>query len=135
MKHIFSNSRAPRVSAVVIRLVAALLILLMIGSVLTACGSRAPTQLTLNPQNITIKKEHNVPGEDRDKMLESINAYEKKAGELKAEIAALSDLEDAALVTKDNVLALLKGASEGYDMTAPVTSETTPVPDKSTEYA
>ena len=135
MKHIFSNSRAPRVSAVVIRLVAALLILLMIGSVLTACGNRAPTQLTLNPQNITIKKEHNVPGEDRDKMLESINAYEKKAGELKAEIAALSDLEDAALVTKDNVLALLKGASEGYDMTAPVTSETTPVPEKSTEYA
>ena len=135
MKHIFSNSRAPRVSAVVIRLVAALLILLMIGSVLTACGSRAPTQLMLNPQNITIKKEHNVPGEDRDKMLESINAYEKKAGELKAEIAALSDLEDAALVTKDNVLALLKGASEGYDMTAPVTSETTPVPEKSTEYA
>lgn len=135
MKHIFSNSRAPRVSAVVIRLVAALLILLMIGSVLTACGSRAPTQLTLNPQNITIKKEHNVPGEDRDKMLESINSYEKKASELKAEIAALSDLEDAALVTKDKVLALLKGASEGYDMTAPVTSETTPVPEKATEYA
>ncbi len=135
MKHIFSNSRAPRVSAVVIRLVAALLILLMIGSVLTACGSRAPTQLTLNPQNITIKKEHNVPGEERDKMLESINAYEKKAGELKAEIAALSDLEDDTLVTKDNVLALLKGASEGYDMTAPVTSETTPVPEKATEYA
>ncbi len=135
MKHIFSHSRTPHVSAVVIRLLAALLVLLMIGSVLTACGSRAPTQLTLNPQNITIKKEHNVPGEDRSKMLESIKAYEKKAGELKAEIGALADLDDATLITKENIRELLKATAEGYDVTAPDYSSTAPVPEKATEYA
>lgn len=139
MKHIFSNSRAPRVSAVVIRLVAALLILLMIGSVLTACGSRAPTQLTLNPQNITIKKDdRNFSGEELNTMRNSIKNYEenkKTVGDLKDKIGALADLEEDTLVTRDIVFSLLMKARNGYNVASSEYDPAVSDPTKVVDYA
>ena len=60
MKHSFPKFRSSRVSALALRLTVALLALLMIGSLLTACGGGNTTKLSLNPTTISVTQGENA---------------------------------------------------------------------------
>ena len=97
MKHIIPKFRNPRISAVAMRLLLALVVLMMLGSVLTACGSRNTTVMPIKAQTITVVEGENALDSDQINTLASHIASNKNSHAIREYLVA---------------------ALRGYDMTA-----------------
>ncbi|MBQ9779557.1 MAG: YidC/Oxa1 family membrane protein insertase [Clostridia bacterium] len=95
MKHIIPNFRNSRVSAIAMRLLMALLVLTVLGSVLTACGSKN-TVAALKAQTITVVEGENALTSDQINTLATDIASNKNSHTIREYLVA---------------------ASRGYDMT------------------
>lgn len=96
MKHIIPKFRSPRLSAMALRLVMALLVLMMLGSVLTACGG-GTTVAALKAQTITVVEGQNALNGEQINTLAGLIASNKNSHTIREQLVA---------------------ALRGYDMTA-----------------
>ena len=125
MKHSFPKFRSSRVSALALRLTVALLALLMIGSLLTACGGGNTTKLSLNPTTISVTQGENALSDVE------LNTLAKT-------IAKHNVTINKEKVTGETVRDGLVAALRGYDVTAEGFDDNNlpePTPDKAAEFA
>ncbi len=97
MKHIIPKNRNSRISAVAMRLIMALAVLMMLGSVLTACGGRNTTVMAIKAQTITVVEGENALDSEQINTLASHIASNKNSHAIRERLVA---------------------ALRGYDMTA-----------------
>lgn len=96
MKHIIPKFRKPRISAIAMRLIMAVLLLAVLGSVLTACGS-SNTVAALKAQTITVVDGENALDSEQINTLAGLIASNKNSHTIREQLVA---------------------ALRGYDMTA-----------------